>query len=411
MKLKTKVTNKLSTKLLGFLPILKAGVDELFEEIKEISKENPYIEVRNKRFVTVSNLKNANADEIEALTLSEETLYESLLKQIEDSNLFPTKRSKDIALEIIEDINNEGFFEGDEAEIAKRLGVDEGKVKKVRERFMYLNPAGVGAKDLKECMIFQLQNIDMPEDVYKLASEMITYLENIDKFVNEPKYKEAMKIIKQLNIVPAVEYIKDEEIIPEIIVLNIDGELEIRINDEHYPEVNIKDPENKNSFSKEKFKEARNIVDALEMRKATLKKIALMIVELQYEFFQGGVIKPMKIKDLADELEYAPSTISRAISNKYLLCDRGIIPLKNFFSIALDEDTSSNQIKEEIKNLIKNEDKNKPLSDDKLTEIINQKYNLNLVRRTISKYRDQLKIPTSRERKKIYKVGGEIRFS
>ena len=411
MKLKTKVTNKLSTKLLGFLPILKAGVDELFEEIKEISKENPYIEVRNKRFVTVSNLKNANADEIEALTLSEETLYESLLKQIEDSNLFPTKRSKDIAFEIIEDINNEGFFEGDEKEIAKRLGVDEEKVKKVRERFMYLNPAGVGAKDLKECMMFQLQNIDMPEDVYKLASEMITYLENIDKFVNEPKYKDAMKIIKQLNIVPAVEYIKDEEIIPEIIVLNIDGELEIRINDEHYPEVNVKDPENKNALSKEKFKEARNIVDALEMRKATLKKIALMIVELQYEFFQGGVIKPMKIKDLADELEHAPSTISRAISNKYLLCDRGIIPLKNFFSIALDEDTSSNQIKEEIKNLIKNEDKNKPLSDDKLTEIINQKYNLNLVRRTISKYRDQLKIPTSRERKKIYKVGGEIRFS
>ncbi|AZV46476.1 RNA polymerase factor sigma-54 [Nautilia sp. PV-1] len=410
MKLKTKVTNKLSTKLLGFLPILKAGVDELFEEIKEISKENPYIEVRNKRFVTVSNLKNANADEIEALTLSEETLYEALLKQIEESNLFPTEKSKKIAYEIIEDINSEGFFEGDEKEIAKRLGVDSEKVRKIRERFMYLNPAGVGAKDLKESMYFQLQNIDMPEDVYKLATEMIMYLERIDKFTEEPKYQEAMKIIKQLKVVPAMEYIKDEEIIPEIIVLNIDGELEIRINDEHYPEINVKDPENKNSFSKEKFKEARNIIDALEMRKATLKKIALMIVELQYEFFQGGIIKPMKIKDLADELEYAPSTISRAISNKYLLCDRGIIPLKNFFSVALDEDTSSNQIKEEIKSLIKNEDKNKPLSDDKLTEIINQKYNLNLVRRTISKYRDQLKIPTSRERKRIYKVGGEISF-
>ncbi|WP_456480263.1 RNA polymerase factor sigma-54 [Nautilia sp.] len=410
MKLKVKTANKLSTKLLGFLPILKAGVDELFEEIKEISKENPYIEVRNRRFVTISNLKNANADEIEALTLSEETLYESLLKQIENSNLFPTEKSKKIALEIIEDISNEGFFEGNEDTIAAKLGVTAEKVKKVRERFMYLNPAGVGAKDLKECMIFQLQNIDMPENVYKLAKEMVTYLENIDRFVNEPMYTEAMKIIKQLKTVPAAEYIKDEEIIPEIIVLNIDGQLDIRINDEHYPEVNIKDPENKNGFSKEKFKEARNIVDALEMRKATLKKIALMIVELQYEFFQGGVIKPMKIKDIADELEYAPSTISRAISNKYLLCDRGIIPLKNFFSIALDEETSSNQIKEEIKKLIKNEDRNKPLSDDKLTEIINKKYGLNLVRRTISKYRDQLKIPTSRERKRIYKVGGEIGF-
>jgi len=407
MKLKTKVTNKLSTKLLGFLPILKAGVDELFEEIKEISKENPYIEVKNKRFVTLSNLKNANADEIEALTLSEETLYESLLKQIENSNLFPTQKSKKIAFEIIEDINNEGFFEGNEKEIATRLGVDIKQVQQVRKRFMYLNPAGVGAMDLKECMMFQLQNIDMPNDVYKLANEMIKYMENIDKFLSEPNYNDAIKIIKQLNVVPAMEFIKDEEIIPEIIVLNIDGELEIKINDEHYPEINVKDPENNNSFSKEKFKEARNIIDALEMRKATLKKIALMIVEIQYEFFQGGVIKPMKIKDLADELEYAPSTISRAIANKYLLCDRGIIPLKNFFSTALDEETSSNQIKEEIKNLIKNENRQKPLSDDKLTEKINQKYNLNLVRRTISKYRDQLKIPTSRERKRLYQIGGD----
>ena len=410
MKLKTKVMNKLSTKLLGFLPILKASTDELFEEIKEISKENPFLEVKNKRFVTVSNLKNANADEIEALTLSEKTLYESLLEQIENSNLFPTQKSKSIAFEIIEDINNEGFFEGDEREIAKRLNVDVDKVKKVRERFMYLNPAGVGAKDLKESMLFQLQNIEIADNIYKLAKEMIKHLENIDNFTDEDGYKEALKVIKQLKLIPAVEYIKDEEIIPEIIILNIDGELEIRINDEHYPEVNIKEPGNKNRFSKEKFKEARNIVDALEMRKATLKKIALMIVELQYEFFQGGVIKPMKIKDLADELEYAPSTISRAIANKYLLCDRGIIPLKNFFSTALDEETSSNQIKEEIKELIKNEDKNKPLSDDKLTELINEKYNLNLVRRTISKYRDHLKIPTSRERKRMYKIGAEVDF-
>jgi len=112
----------------------------------------------------------------------------------------------------------------------------------------------------------------------------------------------------------------------------------------------------------------------------------------------------MKIKDIADELEYAPSTISRAIANKYLLCDRGIIPLKAFFSTKLDEEISAAQIKEEIKNIIKNEDKDKPFSDDKICEIINKKYNLNLVRRTISKYRDSLNIPTSRERKKLYKV-------
>ncbi len=243
-----------------------------------------------------------------------------------------------------------------------------------------------------------------PEKKYS-AKNMIEDLKNLHKYNDSKYFNEAVKIIKNLKVTPAFEYIKNDEIIPEISVLNINGELQIKLNDEYYPEINIKECDLSDEFCKRKIKEAKSLVDALELRKSTLKKIALMIVEFQYEFFIGGVIRPMRIKDLAQELEYAPSTISRAISNKYLLCNRGIIPLKSFFSIALDEEISSNQIKEEIKNIIKNEDKNRPLSDDKITEIINKKYNLNLVRRTISKYRDALGIPTSRERKKLYKVG------
>ena len=405
MKLKAKVTNKLSAKLMQFLPILKASVDELVEIAKEIEKNNPFLEVRNKKFVTISNLKNAITDEIEALSISQKTLYEDLIEQIENSNLFPTQKSKKIAYEILNDISIEGFFEGDEEEIAKRLDIDIEKVKKVRERFVYLNPPGVGAKDIKECMLFQLYNLDIKKEVFNLAKNMIEDLKNLHKYNDSKYFNEAVKIIKNLKVTPAFEYIKNDEIIPEISVLNINGELQIKLNDEYYPEINIKECDLSDEFCKRKIKEAKSLVDALELRKSTLKKIALMIVEFQYEFFIGGVIRPMRIKDLAQELEYAPSTISRAISNKYLLCNRGIIPLKSFFSIALDEEISSNQIKEEIKNIIKNEDKNRPLSDDKITEIINKKYNLNLVRRTISKYRDALGIPTSRERKKLYKVG------
>ncbi len=405
MKLKAKVTNKLSAKLMQFLPILKASVDELVEIAKEIEKNNPFLEVRNKKFVTISNLKNAITDEIEALSISQKTLYEDLIEQIETSNLFPTQKSKKIAYEILNDISIEGFFEGDEEEIAKRLDIDIEKVKKVRERFVYLNPPGVGAKDIKECMLFQLYNLDIKKEVFNLAKNMIEDLKNLHKYNDSKYFNEAVKIIKNLKVTPAFEYIKNDEIIPEISVLNINGELQIKLNDEYYPEINIKECDLSDEFCKRKIKEAKSLVDALELRKSTLKKIALMIVEFQYEFFIGGVIRPMRIKDLAQELEYAPSTISRAISNKYLLCNRGIIPLKSFFSIALDEEISSNQIKEEIKNIIKNEDKNRPLSDDKITEIINKKYNLNLVRRTISKYRDALGIPTSRERKKLYKVG------
>ena len=404
MKLKTRVTNKISTKLISFLPFLKSSVDELYEEIKEISKENPFIEIKNKKFVTISNLKSAITEKIELLTLSKKTLYEDLIEQIENSNLFPTDKSKSIAYEILNDISKEGFFEGDEKEIAKKLNINEEQVKKIRERFIYLNPAGVGAKNTKECMLFQLFNINISSNIFNLAKTIIEDLENIHKYSDSPYYKNAVKVIKKLKLTPAMEYMDFEEIIPEIIILNNNGNLEIKLNDEHYPEIIIKDCDLNDKFCKNKTKEARNLVDALELRKSTLKKIALMIVEFQYDFFLGGVIKPMKIKDLADELEYAPSTISRAISNKYLLCDKGIIPLKSFFSTALDEDISASQIKEEIKKIIQNEDKKRPFSDEKITKIINEKYNLNLVRRTVSKYRDSLNIPTSRERKKIYKV-------
>lgn len=404
MKLKTKVTNKLSTKLISFLPILKAGLDELYDSIKEVSIENPFIEIKNKKFVTLSNLKNAITDKIEALSTSKSSFYEELINQIENSHYFPTEKSRLIALLIAEDITPDGFFDGNEEEIALSVGVDTEKVKRIRERFKYLNPPGVGAKDIKESFLFQLDVLDIDDELYDLVKEMINNLDNLDRFYKHKRFNEAIKIIKDFRRAPALEYSVSEEIIPEIIVINDNGNLEIRLNEEYYPEIYINEAAD-DKYSKEKLKEARNLVDALEMRKSTLKKIALMIVELQYDFFKGGVIKPMKIQDIADELEFAPSTISRAIANKYLLCDRGIIPLKSFFSTAINEDVSANQIKEEIKALVKNEDKNRPLSDEKLCEIINEKFNIKLVRRTITKYREAINIPSSRERKKLYKTG------
>jgi len=127
MKLKNRVTNKLSTKLINFLPILKADINELIEKAIEISKENPLLEVKNKKFITYSNLKKSITDEIEILTISKNTLYEDLINQIENSNLFPTKIS--IAYEILNEINKDGFFEGDEKEIAKKLNINIEKLK------------------------------------------------------------------------------------------------------------------------------------------------------------------------------------------------------------------------------------------------------------------------------------------
>jgi len=140
------------------------------------------------------------------------------------------------------------------------------------------------------------------------------------------------------------------------------------------------------------------------MRRATLYKVGLMIVEYQYEFFIGGDIKPLTLKMLADEFGHNPSTISRAIANKYIACERGIFAMKEFFTTAIDDDTSNATIKDFLVGLIKEEPREKPLSDMKLLELIAQKFQVKMVRRTIAKYRKQLNIAGSSERKKLYKL-------
>ena len=190
---------------------------------------------------------------------------------------------------------------------------------------------------------------------------------------------------------------------------NTTYELEVAINDAYYPKIvieeNLKLKDKQGAeFLRTKLKEAKDLVDALDMRKATILKIAIALRENQYDFFMGGEIRPMKLKDIAQDLGYAPSTISRAIANKYLECDRGIFPIKSFFTAAIDGDTSNASIKDFILNLVKNEDRKKPLSDLKILKIVEEKFELKMVRRTITKYRQQLNIASSSERKRLYEM-------
>jgi RNA polymerase sigma-54 factor len=196
----------------------------------------------------------------------------------------------------------------------------------------------------------------------------------------------------------------NRQIIPDIFIYKTDGNIEVKLNDDYYPDIILDTDglDDKHEFVSKKIKDAKDLIDALEMRKATLYKIGLLIVEYQYDFFLGEAIAPMKLKDLAQELDRNPSTISRAISGKYISCNRGVIPLKSFFATALDTDVSNSAIKEFIQELIKNEDRKKPLSDVKILEEIEKKFGIKLVRRTITKYRKQCNIAGSSERKKLY---------
>jgi RNA polymerase sigma-54 factor len=130
----------------------------------------------------------------------------------------------------------------------------------------------------------------------------------------------------------------------------------------------------------------------------------LIIVEKQIGFFVGSELKPLTMAQVADELGFEESTISRAVSNKYIKCERGTYSLKSFFTNAVSKNLSSSEIKNFMKNLIENEDKENPLTDEDIIELVMKRYNMSMVRRTITKYRKLLDIPSSKERKKVYKI-------
>lgn len=404
---------KLNQTLRSWLPILQSGLDELKETLEPFIKENPFATIEHKNlekseknrnfFEQVS--RNSVSESIEALSIYKESLYEKLVSQI-NPPLFPTQKSQDIAYKIIECLDDEGYFSYDDEIFA---GFNEVEVERVRARFAYLEPCGVGAKDLKESFLFQLGETEASEEIIECAKKIILNFENIEKLRKLKFYDDALKIIKKFKNPPAIEYLEEaSQKVPDIFVLSTSSGISVQINDDYYPEISIDTEglDEKEAFVSSRIKEASELIDALEMRKSTLYKIGLMIVEYQYDYFLGGDIKPMKLKDLADELGRNPSTISRAIANKYLSSSRGTVALKNFFATGFDEETSNAAIKEFLLELIKNEDHKKPLSDLKIQELIQAKFNIQIVRRTITKYRKILNIGSSSQRKKIYQING-----
>ncbi len=416
MKLRQSVTQKgkLSQTMRNWLPILQADIESLKEELDKFAKENPFVEIKagqevpqsHKKKSEYQSTKNSVSAEIEALTTSTQSLYDKLYEQIV-SPLFPTSKSKDIAYAIIENINDNGYFDVDSSDLAKELGVDVATFERVRQRFAYLEPSGVGATDLLESFLFQLNNFDLDDAIYKTSIMMIEDFENLEIYQKHEHFNDALRIIKKFHNPPAIHYHKEQyQIIPDIFIEEKNNEIKVRLNDAYYPEIVIDKGglDEKFDFVRNKIKEATALVDALDLRKATLTKIAIMIVEYQYEFFKGGAIKPMKLDDLAGELDRHHSTISRAISNKYISCSRGVFPIKSFFALAVNEDndTSNAEIKEYIAKVIKEEDKAKPLSDNKILALVESKFDIKLGRRTITKYRMALGLSSSSDRKKLY---------
>ena len=408
LSISTAQKQNLNLSLKLWLPMLQTSIQDLESYLTNLSYENPFLEVtKSKDFYSNFTSNGTSGEFIESLAFYSNSLNDKISEQIENDSLFPTPNSKKVALEILCDIDENGYFDGDIEKIAITCNVYKEYVESIRQRFARLEPSGIGALDLEESFLFQLDAFDrkIDDELYNFTKKIIKDIAHVDKYASHHRFNDAKDIIKYFNNPPAIDYINDNvQVIPDFFV-EINEDIDIRINNAYYPDIKVKNPFNtKNENIKEKLKEAKDLVNLLNLRKSTLYKIVLIIVEKQISFFVGGELRPFSMQEIAAELGFAESTISRAVANKYIECNLGIYPLKFFFSNAVDKDLSSSQIKSYIKSLVDYEDKETPLTDEAILEFIETKFGLKMVRRTITKYRKILDIPSSKERKKLYKV-------
>jgi RNA polymerase sigma-54 factor len=320
------------------------------------------------------------------------------------------------------------------------MEVPEEKLKEILEIIQQFDPAGVAARDLKECLLLQLSRKE--GNNHKLAKSIINDFfeeftrKHYDKIkkkldLSDEELKQGIDQILKLNPKPGSSYSNplnksNQHIIPDFILDNIDGELNLSLNQQNVPDLKIndtylemlhalvKESKNKNKnqkdafvFVKQKVDSAKWFIDAIRQRNQTLLLTMSEIINFQKEYFKEGDetnLRPMILKDIAEKTGLDISTISRVSNSKYIQTHFGIFPLKYFFSEGMQkedgEEVSTREIKKILHDCIDNEDKHKPLTDEKLTKILKEK-SYNIARRTVAKYREQLGIPVARLRKKL----------
>ncbi|MGB8951040.1 MAG: RNA polymerase factor sigma-54 [Candidatus Aminicenantales bacterium] len=339
----------------------------------------------------------------------------------------PTDR--EIAQLIIGNINEEGYLISSVEEIAGLSHSTLEKVEDVREKIRLFDPVGVGSLGLKECLLSQMEYLQIKDEVTRaIVQDHLALLEKSD-FSHLAKIlglslsavKYHIEIIKRLDPTPGRKYSQDRTtyVVPDIIVTKEANEFKITLNDEGLPHLRInsyyktllakasKENPEAYRFLKDKMKKALWFLRSLDQRNQTIYKVAKYIVDKEKDFLEKGLdyIRPLTLMEIAQEIGVHESTVGRVVANKHIITSRGVFSLKYFFhkSLAGDygEGVSSLRIKDKIKKLIESEDKNNPLSDIEIGEILARE-NLKIARRTVAKYRKQIKISPSHIRKRKF---------
>jgi len=371
---------------------------------------------------------NKNDEDVSPLNfiIAKKSLKEFLFEQIIE--LSENMQIKSVCKYLIENIDNRGYLSNSIEDIQKELGIASSLSKKALKILQSLEPHGIGARNIEECLKIQLHLKGIKDkNIYEIVDK---YLE----LIAENKYNIISKslnisisqaqdygdIIKSLEPKPSRGFYTGEEtwyIVPEAYIKKIDGEVCIFMNDDSIPVLRINqlyrqiinNEKDKDTirFVKDKLNSAIFLMKSIAQRETTIYNILKKIVEVQKDYFNLGdeYLKPMTLKEIADDLEIHESTVSRAIREKYIHTDKGTIKIKDLFTTGISrndnfEDISTRIIKKEINDLIDKEDKSKPLSDQKICDLLKD-INIEISRRTVAKYREEIGIKSSSKRKRF----------
>ncbi|MDI6765270.1 MAG: RNA polymerase factor sigma-54 [Bacteroidota bacterium] len=425
--------------------IEEKAVQEVSEESQQTDKENKADEDR----YTFEDFMNDNLDGYKATMMyrndedrdeypqpAEVTLSQKLKDQIFLLEL--TEQEKQLCDEIIGNIDDDGYLQREIGLIVQDINLSQGhtitieRAEEILKMIQHLEPPGIGARNLQECLIAQLEsnesNSELTEKALKILREYfedftMKHYEDLAKNLNMTvdELKPIIELIQKLNPKPGEGQFTPQQnyIIPDFTVERDDDDFIVMLNDKNVPPIRISHgykelmtrkykngaADGVRDFIRKRFEAAKWFITSINQRRETMLKVMRAIIEKQRTFFETGEnLKPMIYKDITEIIHMDISTISRVVNGKYVQTEFGVFELRHFFSDKLTtstgEEISNKEVKNQIREIIGKEDTNHPLSDDRIAEILNNE-GLNIARRTVAKYREAMKIPVARLRRKI----------
>ncbi len=396
------------------------GVDEFdWESYLENSNLTPFQK-------SSTSLDGEERPSFENFLTKRTTLTDHLWWQLQLSHF--TEEEHEAGTWIIGNLDEDGYLKISLEEICSETNLPMEVVERVLRRIQQFDPVGVASRDLKECLLIQLQQMN-PRDAVaeRIVSEHLSLLKNrnypaIAKRLGMSleRVNRAASLISRLDPKPGKAFGGEviQEIIPDVYVYKVEGDYVINLNDDGIPRLKINSlyrnildgnrftPEGDRKYIQDKLRSALWLIRSIHQRQRTIYKVAKSIVKFQREFLDKGIqfLKPLVLRDVAEDIQMHESTISRVTHNKYIHTPQGIYELKFFFNAGITSTQGEAMASESVKNLVREiiakEDPRKPYSDEKLVEIL-QGMNIHIARRTVSKYREMMKILSSNERRKI----------